>query len=80
MLPRMPSTLTASTLSNAQPRAKTKQQIPDSGAFYGHHSCGGCAAHLASGFSLTPQAISSILESLRGVAPGVCVYTPGLSR
>jgi len=29
-------------------------------------------------FSLTLGPICSILETLRGVAPGVCVYTPGL--
>jgi hypothetical protein len=29
------------------------------------------------GFSLTPGVDSVILNSLRGVAPGVCVYSPG---
>jgi hypothetical protein len=28
-------------------------------------------------FPLTPDADSGILKSLRGVAPGVCVYSPG---
>ena len=29
-------------------------------------------------FSLTPTLISGILKTLRGVAPGVCVCSPGL--
>ena len=31
-----------------------------------------------SSISLTPAPDSVILKSLRGVAPGVCVYSPGL--
>ena len=31
-------------------------------------------------FSLTREAVSGILESLRGVVPVVCVYSPGLIR
>jgi hypothetical protein len=41
--------------------------------------CAGLLIRLVlSRFSLTLSPICSILKTLRGVAPGVCVYTPGL--